>query len=45
MDQNIVKSLNLDQPDILQKTIFQRPLSEAEHQHYTDLWSEVKAAP
>ena len=45
MDQDIVSSMNLDQPNLLQNTLFMQPLTETEHQHYTDLWTEVKAAP
>jgi spermidine/putrescine transport system substrate-binding protein len=45
MDPETVKLLNLDQPDVLNKIFFMRPLTEAQHQHFTDLWTEIKAAP
>ena len=45
IDKDMVKLLNLDHPDLLQKIFFMKPLTEAQHQHFTDLWTEIKAAP
>ncbi|MCE1252405.1 MAG: extracellular solute-binding protein [Anaerolineae bacterium] len=45
MDPETVKLLNLDNPEVLDNIFFMRPLSEAQHQHFTDLWTEIKAAP
>ena len=45
MDKETMQMLNLDHPDILQQIFFMQPLTEAEHQHFTDLWTEIKAAP
>ncbi len=45
MDPETVKLLNLDNPEVLNDIFFMRPLTEAQHQHFTDLWTEIKAAP
>ena len=45
MNPDTVKLLNLDRPDVLQQIFFMQPLTEAQHQHFTDLWTEIKAAP
>jgi len=45
MDKDMMTLLSLDHPDLLQKIFFMKPLTEAQHQHFTDLWTEVKAAP
>jgi len=45
IDKDMVKLLSLDKPDLLTKIFFMKPLTEAQHQHFTDLWTEIKAAP
>lgn len=40
-----VDMLGLDHPDILQSIFFMRPLTEAQHSHFTEVWTEIKAAP
>jgi spermidine/putrescine-binding protein len=45
IDPETVALLNLDQPDILQKIFFMQPLTEAQHQSFTEIWAEIKAAP
>jgi spermidine/putrescine transport system substrate-binding protein len=45
IDKETVDLLKLDQPDLLQQIFFMQPLTEAQHQHFTELWTEIKAAP
>ena len=45
MNKDTVNLLSLDHPDILQNIFFMKPLTEAQHQHFTELWTEIKAAP
>ncbi|MBC7234439.1 MAG: extracellular solute-binding protein [Chloroflexi bacterium] len=44
-DPELVKLFQLDQPDVLQKTIFFKSITEEQRQKWTTLWDEVKAAP
>ncbi len=37
--------LELEKPDVLDATIFYRPITDQQRQHFADMWSEVKAAP
>jgi len=45
MDKETVAMLGLDKPDTLNNIFFMRPLTEAQHQHFTEVWTEIKAAP
>lgn len=45
IDKETVELLGLDHPDILKNIFFMRPLTEAQHQHFTEVWTEIKAAP
>ena len=45
IDPETVKIFNLDDPNIMNKIYLQRPITEAQRQHFTDLWTEIKAAP
>ena len=45
ISEETIKALQLDNPDILNQVHFMRPLTEEQHQHFTDLWIEVKSAP
>lgn len=45
MDAEMVELLQLDDPTVLEAAILPRPLTAEQHQVYTDLWVEVKAAP
>ena len=45
INQETVAALGLDHPDILQNIFFMRPLTAAQHSHFTELWTEIKAAP
>jgi spermidine/putrescine transport system substrate-binding protein len=45
INKETVDLLSLDHPDILQKVFFMQPLTEAQHQHFTEIWTEIKAAP
>jgi spermidine/putrescine transport system substrate-binding protein len=45
IDKDTVVLLGLDHPDILQNIFFMKPLTEAQHQHFTELWTEIKVAP
>jgi len=44
-DPELVRLLNLDQPDLFLTTIFMKSLTEEQRQTWTTLWDEVKAAP
>ena len=43
-DPELVKLFQLDQPDVLGRTIFFKSLTEEQRQRWTTLWDEVKAA-
>jgi spermidine/putrescine-binding protein len=45
MDDELIDLLELDDPTVLEAAILPRPLTAAQHQLYTDLWIEIKAAP
>lgn len=45
MDQAYVKLMQLDQPDIMRRTVFYQPLTQEQQQAYTSMWDAVKAAP
>ncbi len=45
IDPEIVRMMELEKPEILDTTIFYRSITDAQRQYYTDMWSEVKAAP
>jgi spermidine/putrescine transport system substrate-binding protein len=44
-DSELVKLLQLDQPDIIQRTVFLRSLTQEQQEAVTSMWDEVKAAP
>ncbi|MBI3244397.1 MAG: extracellular solute-binding protein [Chloroflexi bacterium] len=44
-DESYVKIMQLDQPDIIQRTVFFQSLTSEQQQAFTSLWDEVKAAP
>lgn len=44
-DESYVKIMQLDQPDIIQRTVFYQSLTSEQQQAFTSLWDEVKAAP
>lgn len=44
-DPALIAALQLDQPDILQRTNFYQSLTNAQRQLFTDTWDQVKAAP
>lgn len=44
-DQEFVKLLQLDQPDIIQRTVFFQSLTQEQQEAFTSMWDEVKAAP
>ena len=43
-DPELVKLMNLDQPEMLGQSVFFEPLSEAQRAAWTQIWDEVKAA-
>ncbi|MBM3187388.1 MAG: extracellular solute-binding protein [Chloroflexi bacterium] len=43
-DPELVKLMQLDQPDVFNRTVFMKPLTEQQRKEWTTLWSEVKAA-
>lgn len=45
IDPEIVRMMELEKPEILDTTIFYHSITDAQRQYYTDMWSEVKAAP
>jgi spermidine/putrescine transport system substrate-binding protein len=45
MDAELIDLLQLDDPAVLESAILPRPLTIEQHQIYTDLWVEIKAAP
>jgi len=44
-DPTFIELFSLDDPSILDQTIFYRPLTEAQREAFTGAWSEIKAAP
>jgi spermidine/putrescine-binding protein len=44
-DENYVKLMQLDQPDIIQRTVFFQSLTQEQRETFTSLWDEVLAAP
>ncbi len=45
LDPALVSAMGLDKPEILDSTNFYRPLTKAQRELFTGMWSEVKAAP
>lgn len=45
IEPEIVAAMQLDQPDILNQTVFYQPLTDAQREAFTAMWAEVKAAP
>lgn len=45
IDPELVKAMGLDDPSILDKTNFYRPLTNEQRETFTGAWSEIKAAP
>lgn len=45
IDPEFVAMFHLDDPSILQDTVFYKPLTEAQREQMTGAWDEVKAAP
>jgi len=43
-DPELVRVMELDQPDVIRRTAFFQPLSEEQRQAWTTMWDEVKAA-
>ena len=43
-DPELVELMLLDQPDVMERTVFFRSLTEEQRQAWTTLWDEVKAA-
>lgn len=43
IDPELVQVMQLDQPDIVNRTFFLQPLSEEQRQKWTSLWDQVKA--
>ena len=43
-DANIVKALSLSDPTVLERTRFTPQVSEADRNHFGQLWARVKAA-
>jgi hypothetical protein len=41
----LIKALSLDDPTILNRTNFTVAISRDEHDIYSQMWAEVKAAP
>ena len=44
-DPKFIKLLQLDEPDILQRTVFFNSITPDRRKRFTNLWDEVKAAP
>jgi len=44
LDPEMVKLMQLDQPDVLERTVFMKPLSDEQRTAWTTAWDEVKAA-
>jgi spermidine/putrescine transport system substrate-binding protein len=44
-DPALVKLFHLDDPSILQRTVFYQPLTDQQRQDFTSMWTDVKAAP
>ncbi len=44
-DPTFVELFSLDDPSILDKTVFYRPLTDAQREAFTGAWSEIKAGP
>lgn len=44
IDPELVKIMLLDQPDIMERTVFFQPLTEEQRAAWTTLWDQVKAA-
>ncbi len=45
MDQDFVKLMQLDQPDLMQRTVFYQPLTQEQQQSFTSMWDAIKAGP
>lgn len=45
MDNDLISLLELDDPTAIERAILPHPLTAEQHQIYTDLWVEIKAAP
>jgi spermidine/putrescine-binding protein len=44
-DSAFVEMFSLDDTSILERTVFYRPITEAQRETFTSAWTEVKAAP
>jgi len=44
-DPDVVELLDLDNPEVLSRTVFYQTLTEEQRKHMTAIWDEVKAAP
>ena len=44
-DPTFIKLLQLDEPDIMERTVFFKTITPERRQRFIDLWDEVKAAP
>lgn len=45
LDPDVVQVMQLNRPDLVAKTVFFEPLTEAQRSSWTKLWDQVKAAP
>lgn len=45
IDENYVKLMQLDQPDLISRTVFYQSLTQEQQESFTSMWAEVKAAP
>ncbi len=45
IDPEVVAAMGLDKPEILDTTVFYRPINDEQRELFTGMWSEVKAAP
>lgn len=45
IDPGLVAALDMDKPEVLETTNFYRPLTDAQREQFTNMWSEIKAAP
>jgi spermidine/putrescine transport system substrate-binding protein len=44
-DENLTQALSLDDPTILERTNFTRPITFEDFQGFVEMWADVKAAP
>lgn len=45
LDPDVVRVMQLNNPDIVKTTVFMKPLTESQREKWTKVWDEVKAAP